>query len=203
MTNPEKILSVFKSGEILRAKEIIERTEIESATAQITLSRLVNDGRIEKVSYGNYRLPRKNIEKPLKILEGQRDLILLKDWVFSAGDGLVWQDLGEYDMNNEIRNLNLKNGRPYAVTIKGDSMEPEFYADEAVVIEPMKDLPTDGVYIFRIEDMGHIKRIQRLPNRILRIISANPSYTPFEVNLKDESVDFEVFGRVRGKYKKY
>ena len=53
----------------------------------------------------------------------------------------------------------------------------------------------DGVYLVRLEDMIYVKRLQRLPNHKVKVISDNSIYEPFEVDLKNGD-DFEILGKV-------
>ena len=57
------------------------------------------------------------------------------------------------------------------------------------------DIQEDDVYLVRLENAVQLKRLQRLPNQRIRVISDNEAY-PNTVLQIDQDVDFEVLGRV-------
>jgi hypothetical protein len=80
------------------------------------------------------------------------------------------------------------------VTGFGDSMKPMFNPGDPLLVDTgVKEVRFDGVYFFRIEDEGFIKRLQRIPGVGLRAISENKAYEPWDIT---KSMDFEVFARV-------
>lgn len=94
--------------------------------------------------------------------------------------------------------------RKFVVQIEGDAMAPEFVADDHVVIEELDtDRPRmDGVYAFRLEDTLHVKRLQRLPDNRLRVLSTNDRYPSYDIDM-DVHADFELIGKVWGRFKHY
>ena len=82
-----------------------------------------------------------------------------------------------------------------AVYADGESMEPTIPPKSVVFVDRhQKDL-RDGVYLVRLEDMIYVKRLQRLPDHKLKVISDNPIYGTFDVDLKNGD-DFEILGKV-------
>ena len=68
--------------------------------------------------------------------------------------------------------------------------------DPLIVDRGYKTCDVDAPYFFRIGDHGFIKILQRIPRGksiIIRAKSKNPDYDPFDI---DETMDFEIFGRV-------
>lgn len=57
------------------------------------------------------------------------------------------------------------------------------------------DIQEDDVYLVRLGNAVQLKRLQRLPNQRIRVISDNEAY-PNTVLQIDQEVDFEVLGRV-------
>jgi phage repressor protein C with HTH and peptisase S24 domain len=51
----------------------------------------------------------------------------------------------------------------------------------------------DGIYFFRVENEGFIKRLQRIPAQGILVISNNPAYRDWTIT---ETMSFEVFGKV-------
>ncbi len=58
------------------------------------------------------------------------------------------------------------------------------------------ELKREGVYVFRLDGFLPVKRLQRLPNRLIQVTSDNVNYQPFMVDLKLEDLDFAILGRV-------
>lgn len=94
-----------------------------------------------------------------------------------------------------------KNARSYTapknlalVTGFGDSMRGLFEPGDPLLVDTgVKSVDFDGVYFFRVDDEGFIKRLQRIPGQGLVAISENKAYRDWTIN---PTMDFEVFGRV-------
>jgi phage repressor protein C with HTH and peptisase S24 domain len=117
-----------------------------------------------------------------------------------AGHGSYVLDASELDETIDSEGL-------FVVPVSGDSMDPEFRSGDKLIVEPIEsdegpEVPTDGIYVFRLEDSLQVKRLQRLPNRRLRVLSSNEKYPAFEINL-DAAPDLEVIGRVWARVKRY
>lgn len=80
------------------------------------------------------------------------------------------------------------------VTGFGDSMRPMFNPGDPLIVDTgVVAVEFDAVYFFRVGNEGFIKRLQRVPGKGLLAISENGAYRDWIV---DDSMDFEVFGRV-------
>ena len=86
------------------------------------------------------------------------------------------------------------------VTGFGPSMRPMFNPGDPLLIDQgVKTITHEGVFFFRVGDEGYIKILQRIPEfdgsgHILRVISKNPDYPPYDLNPKNPH--FEVLGKV-------
>lgn len=81
------------------------------------------------------------------------------------------------------------------ITVKGDSMEGVLNHGDSILINHTETDPRDGLYVLRIGNDLFVKRVQRIPGKLL-ITSANPSYAPFEIDLSHTDDDIAVIGRV-------
>lgn len=81
------------------------------------------------------------------------------------------------------------------ITVKGDSMEGVLNHGDSILINHAETDPRDGLYVLRIGNDLFVKRVQRIPGKLL-ITSANPSYAPFEIDLSHTDDDIAVIGRV-------
>ena len=83
------------------------------------------------------------------------------------------------------------------VFVRGDSMEPEIQNGDMILVDRQNnELKREGVYVFRLDGFRPVKRLQRLPNRLIQVTSDNVNYQPFMVDLKLEDLDFAILGRV-------
>lgn len=80
------------------------------------------------------------------------------------------------------------------VTGFGDSMRPMYNPGDPLIMDKgVTAFDFDGVYFFRIEEEGYLKRLQRIPGKGLVAISQNKKYRDWTIK---PGMDFEVLGRV-------
>ncbi len=69
--------------------------------------------------------------------------------------------------------------------------------DTAMVDLRSVEVFTEGVHVIRLDNALLVKKLQRLPGRVLRVSSENTDYAPFEIKGSEESErDFQIIGRV-------
>lgn len=91
-----------------------------------------------------------------------------------------------YDYEGYVA-FNVKDPKAFAVTLKGDSMEPRYKAGDVAILYPLRRAETGNLVIAKIRDEGTVfKRFQILsrgtesaPARF-RFTSDNPAYEPIE-----------------------
>nr|DAN41998.1 MAG TPA: Repressor protein CI [Caudoviricetes sp.] len=91
-------------------------------------------------------------------------------------------------------------GRKSAVGIKlfkvpTDSLAPTIKPSDLVFVDTLiNSYVAEGIYVFNLNGETYIKRLQRLPTGVIRAISDNPLYPPFEIT--DELFDTaEIIGK--------
>lgn len=72
------------------------------------------------------------------------------------------------------------------ISVKGDSMSGVLEDGDTILINHTKTEPIDGLFALRIGSDVFVKRVQRMPNKLI-IKSANPDYEPFEIDFTKES----------------
>lgn len=141
------------------------------------------------------------------VIEGDGNNIVLHQYNTGGkmGNGLVLRDqpgiIKSWNVSPEWLRLNVPNctspNNLAIVTGFGDSMRGMFNPGDPLIVDTgVKTVEIDAVFFFRVGKEGYIKRLQRIPTvdgTILRAISENKAYDPFEIV---EGMDFEVFGRV-------
>lgn len=94
-----------------------------------------------------------------------------------------------------IRNRGLNIKDLGIIVIKGDSMEPTLNDRESILINQAETEPKDGhIYVVRSDDVLWVKRVQRLPNHQVLLLSDNKFYPPITIDLKTDN--FQVIGKV-------
>lgn len=81
----------------------------------------------------------------------------------------------------------------------GDSMGEKYQRHTLVPVakfnDPISDFSTDDVYVIRWDGAIKTKRLQRLGEKRVRIISDSDDYPNEEIQL-DEEPNFQILGRV-------
>jgi phage repressor protein C with HTH and peptisase S24 domain len=84
-------------------------------------------------------------------------------------------------------------------SVVGRSMEPWLHHKDTTLTDLRdREALTEGVHLVRLDGAMLVKKLQRLPGKVLRVSSYNPDYEPFDIRgTEDAERDFEVIGRVR------
>lgn len=82
------------------------------------------------------------------------------------------------------------------IAVKGDSMEGVLSDRDVILVNQAECRPGTGLYVLRMDGELFVKRIQRLPEGMLEISSANEAYRPFTISTLSPPSDFEIIGRV-------
>lgn len=86
----------------------------------------------------------------------------------------------------------------YLIRVAGDSMEPTLRSGDVILVDRRATRPDrEGVYILRMNEMLLVKRLQALPGGVVRVISDNTAFLPFEIKAADVGGDeLAIIGRV-------
>ena len=81
--------------------------------------------------------------------------------------------------------------------VSGDSMVPEIFDNDLVLLDRgQTEISPGRLYAVGFEDAIYIKRIDKLPGKII-LHSVNPAYPPVSLDLRGDCADqFRVIGRV-------
>lgn len=80
------------------------------------------------------------------------------------------------------------------VTGFGDSMTGMFNPGDPILVDRgITKCDVDGVYFFRVDGEGFIKRLQRIPGEGILVISENTKYRDWTIK---PSMDFQVFAKI-------
>ena len=94
--------------------------------------------------------------------------------------------------------------RMVLMRVSGDSMVPEIFDNDLVLLDRgQTDITPGRLYAVGFEDAIYIKRIDKLPGKII-LHSVNPAYPPLTLDLRgDNAGQFRVIGRVLWSGRKY
>lgn len=82
------------------------------------------------------------------------------------------------------------------LSVRGDSLQGVLNDRDVILIDRSQTSGAAGLYVLRIDGDVIVKTLQRLPDGILEVSSANPAYKPFTVNMAKAPADFAIIGRV-------
>lgn len=124
---------------------------------------------------------------------GKSNVIQLYEARTSAGTG-EFMDTDNYSLIPMPADV--KGDPDFAVTIHGDSMEPEFHDHQIVYVNSKAPVEDGDIGIFYFEGMTYIKKYQRDDEGAF-LVSLNKKYDPIRVSREDfDSDSFRAFGKV-------
>ena len=95
-----------------------------------------------------------------------------------------------------IKNLLFCSPKDLTVmNVDGDSMEPTFTDGDLVLVDKSQIQAKSGIFVIRIEDTLVVKRVHRLPDYKVEVISDNSIYKPYILDLKN-NIENEIVGKV-------
>jgi len=117
----------------------------------------------------------------------------------SAGDGSMEVREDPIGYMPPSQSLSSAGRNVFWMPVIGDSMGEKYQRHTLVPVakfeDPITDFSTDDVYVIRWDGATKIKRLQRLGDKRVRIISDSADYPNEEIQL-DEEPDFRILGRV-------
>ena len=109
------------------------------------------------------------------------------------GDGGTTPILAEWQMPEDmVRAHTSPNRRLALIRVEGNSMEPEYHPGERVLVDLSRRKPTPPGEFVIWDGMGLVlKRVELVPGpepRRIRLISINPGYSTYEVELDEHTI---------------
>lgn len=95
----------------------------------------------------------------------------------SCGSGCLADDNieGYVDLPENVA----KTGEFFALTVKGDSMEPDIHDGDVVIVKKQPDAESGEIIVARINgDEGVCKKLRKYEDGTVALVSNNPSYPP-------------------------
>lgn len=127
------------------------------------------------------------------------------DICVSAGPGIINSEFVEvlrsveYSVEDARRMFNGRNPEQIRIiNVRGDSMSGTIEPGDLLFVDiSVQHFDGDGIYAFIYDDTSHVKRLQKMKDKLL-VISDNKTYRPWEPIEKDEMNKIFVFGKIIG-----
>ena len=85
----------------------------------------------------------------------------------------------------------------FLMFVHGDSMYPTLKDSAMIMVDRNINGLSDGIYVLRHDSSLLVKRLQSLPNGVVKVKSDNTMYDPWEIRRDDfNGTDLELIGRV-------
>lgn len=117
----------------------------------------------------------------------------------SAGTGSFEVEAGverRYAFRSDWINTKGQAASMVLMRVAGDSMEPQIFNDDVVLIDQSQTTPrAGGLFAIAVEDVVYIKMVDTLPGKIV-LKSYNNSYAPLEIDARGDLADgIRIIGR--------
>lgn len=127
------------------------------------------------------------------------------DFCVSAGPGAINSEFievlrsVEYSVEEGRRMFNGRKAEQIRIiNVRGDSMSGTIEPGDLLFVDiTVQHFDGDGIYAFIYDDTSHVKRLQKMKDKLL-VISDNKTYRAWEPIEKGEMNKFFVFGKVIG-----
>lgn len=118
----------------------------------------------------------------------------------SAGPGVLVESEEQKAVINfspyYLSSLGVPSSKAAIIYVKGDSMLGTLDPETPILVDTgIQSMQQDGIYVIRIGDTLHVKRIQRQLDGSLKIISDNKVYEPYVISGADLD-QVQIVGRV-------
>lgn len=105
-------------------------------------------------------------------------------WSFPIPENSL-KDMGAIDRKSLI-----------AMNVRGDSMIGDLNDGDYIIVDTSITDPGAGIYVIRLNNELLVKRINRKPGGIIDVISTNPLFDTFTIDLNSMPYDFSIVGKV-------
>lgn len=105
-----------------------------------------------------------------------------------------------YSISRQLaKDLGVSTSQTEMIFAQGDSMMPTIEGGDSLLVDHARKEIYDGkIYCVRIDGQLYAQRLQKIPPDTVVIVSDNPKYRSFEIDLRRcPDYDFEVIGEIR------
>jgi len=154
----------------------------------------MREGEIALIEPANHRLPGDDIFR-----------VDVLDVSVSAGPGVTSKEFievlrsVEYRLEEAARMFGNRSAEQMRIiNVRGDSMSGTIEPGDLLFVDiSVTGFDGDGIYAFLYDDTSHVKRLQKMKDKLL-VISDNKTYAPWEPIEREEMNRVVIFGKVIG-----
>nr|DAP45015.1 MAG TPA: Repressor protein CI [Caudoviricetes sp.] len=83
-----------------------------------------------------------------------------------------------------------------SMEVEGESMTPMLRSGDWVIFREDDAFAGDGLYVVNFSDQLMVKILQLTPRGMLKIVSVNPNFQSYEIDLNETQEHFKIVGKV-------
>jgi bacteriophage CI repressor helix-turn-helix domain len=83
-----------------------------------------------------------------------------------------------------------------SMEVDGESMTPMLRSGDWVIFREDGEFTGDGLYVVNFSDQLMVKILQLTPRGMLKIVSVNPNFQSYEIDLNETQEHFKIVGKV-------
>ena len=83
-----------------------------------------------------------------------------------------------------------------SMEVEGESMMPMLRSGDWVIFREDGEFTGDGLYVVNFSDQLMVKILQLTPRGMLKIVSVNPNFQSYEIDLNETQEHFKIVGKV-------
>ena len=83
-----------------------------------------------------------------------------------------------------------------SMEVEGESMTPMLRSGDWVIFREDGAFAGDGLYVINFSDQLMVKILQLTPRGMLKIVSVNPNFQSYEIDLNETQEHFKIVGKV-------
>ena len=186
---------LFKTTKTSRISELSEALGVSPTTIRTWRGR-------NKIPASAFRKAELSIQNDSNVKTDTRISLPFYEISASAGGGALVEveeqaNLISFEPEWLNKEIGVNANDVFLMLVDGDSMYPTLKNGAMIMVNKHFNGLSDGVYVMRHEQNLLVKRLQMLPNGIIKVKSDNALYEPWEINKENlDGTDIEIIGRV-------
>lgn len=186
---------LFKTTKTSRISELSEALGVSPTTIRTWRGR-------NKIPASAFRKAELSIQNDSNVKTDTRISLPFYEISASAGGGALVEveeqaNLISFEPEWLNKEIGVNANDVFLMLVDGDSMYPTLKNGAMIMVNKHFNGLSDGVYVMRHEQNLLVKRLQMLPNGIIKVKSDNNLYEPWEINKENlDGTDIEIIGRV-------
>lgn len=117
---------------------------------------------------------------------------------YASGRSHINDEMLQFSSSWIERELNAAPSDLFMILVDDESMEPTLRPGDMALLDRRATRPErEGIYLFKMNGVSLLKRLQILPGGVVKVISDNPAYETFSISMADiNDKHLVILGRV-------